>query len=75
MLFLAKTFQYASFQTTEKDVLLKDLKIDIQIFNEKLERIDEIQKKSVISFLKSSDLVKWMKNTLAGIFFYCVLFF
>lgn len=69
MPFLAKTFQYASFQTTEKDVLLKDLKIDIQIFNEKLERIDEMQKKSVISFLKSSDLVKWMKNTLAGIFF------
>lgn len=67
MLFLAKTFQYASFQTTEKDVLLKDLKIDIQIFNEKLERIDEIQKKSVTSFLKSSDVVKWMKNTLPGI--------
>lgn len=78
MLFLAKKIQSASFQTTEKDVLLKDLKINIQIFNEKLERIDEIQKKSVTSFLKSSELVKWMKNTLPGIllgFFYCVLFF
>lgn len=77
MLFLAKKIQSASFQTTEKDVLLKDLKIDIQIFNEKLERIDEIQKKSVTSFFKSSELVKWMKDTLPGILlvFYCVLFF
>lgn len=78
MLFLAKKIQSASFQTTEKDVLLKDLKINIQIFNEKLERIDEIQKKSVTSFLKSSELVKWMKNTLPGIllgfFLLCFVF-
>lgn len=78
MLFLAKKIQSASFQTTEKDVLLKDLKIDIQIFNEKLERIDEIQNKSVTSFLKSSELVKWMKDTLPGmllVFLLCFVFF
>lgn len=78
MLFLAKKIQSASFQTTEKDVLLKDLKINIQKFNEKLERIDEVQKKSVTSFLKSSELVKWMKDTLPGIllvFLLCFVFF
>lgn len=75
MLFLAKKIQSASFQTTEKDVLLKDLKINIQKFNEKLERIDEVQKKSVTSFLKSSELVKWMKDTLPGILLFFLLCF
>lgn len=74
--FWAKHFHSASFQTTEKDVPLKDLKITIQKFNEKLENIDQTQKKSVTSFLKASELVKWMKNTLPGIrSFYSILFF
>lgn len=57
---------YNVFQETEKDVSLMNMKIDIQEFNEVLAEINDNQRESIVSFLKSSDLVIWLRTALSG---------
>lgn len=45
-----------------------NMKIDIQEFNEVLAEINDNQRESIASFLKSSDLVIWLRTALSGKF-------
>lgn len=40
--------------------------MSIEKFNQKLEKINENQKKSIASFTKAIDLVQWMRFALPG---------
>lgn len=42
------------------------MKISIQEFNQVLEKINDDQKECIVSFLKSCDLVNWLKTALPG---------
>lgn len=43
-----------------------NMKISIQEFNQVLEKINDDQKDCIVSFLKSYDLVTWLKTALPG---------
>lgn len=43
-----------------------DLKVTIENFNQKLEKINDNKKESIAAFIKASDLVRWMRTALPG---------
>ncbi|XP_062570766.1 E3 ubiquitin-protein ligase RNF213-like isoform X2 [Saccostrea cucullata] len=51
---------------TKKDISLTDLKIEVQTFNERLGMINSKQKESIVSFLRSSELVQWLRGAMPG---------
>lgn len=57
---------FSAFKDTEKDISLVDLKMSIEKFNQRLEKINENQKESIASFTKAKDLVQWMRSALPG---------